>query len=363
MTAILWANWLPARSQPVDTLIRPEALRSIVPLSPSAMQTMQNWTLWVQSILEWKNPRKIIIVWPCSADYPEPMLIYWEKLARLAEEVKERILIVCRFYTNKPRTVWWEWAFKWVSRWTPDGVIDINKWLLSNRALAIQLLEMWLPLADEMTHELLMEHEADILSYVALWARTSESPSHREVISGQNIPFWIKNPRDGDIADMVNWIESAQYPDYYIGWDGNIHSTQWNPWAHGVLRWWKKWPNYWRENLVKAHKEMNSPKRKPLINKGMVIDASHDNVARKLDGTKDPLDQANVVHNVLKDLQDADSEIRELVKGFMIESYLRTGNQKCENWTRWEDWLSYTDPCMWWDETESLIKEIADQAI
>jgi 3-deoxy-7-phosphoheptulonate synthase len=288
----------------------------------------------IRKILTWEDSRKILIIWPCSADFEDSLNEYAEFLAKINDEVKDRIFIIMRFYTWKPRTInWWKWMIQ-------DGIKGV-------REMWIKLTEKHnLPLADEMLNPHLLDYVDDIYTYLAIWARSTENQYHREVSSWLYIPVWMKNPTSWNIEIMVNSIKAWQYSHTYNG-TRQVYETEWNPFCHWILRWWENWSNYSLEHILKAYHLME----KGIKNPSLIIDTSHDNW--RINGVKHPENQVNILKSVMKDIQEK-PELLDFVKWFMVESYLFDWKQD-EKIEYPKHWLSLTDPCIWLEKTKELI--------
>jgi 3-deoxy-7-phosphoheptulonate synthase len=311
-----------------------------------------------REILSGSDPRLLMVVGPCSAWPTEAVEQYAERLARLQEDVRERIFLNLRCYIQKPRT-----TLGWPGPLTqPDPLspkADIRSGIWECRKM------MWkvgkaLPLADEMLFTNNEGYFAGMLSYIALGARSSADQEHRFIASGlfeheDDCPVGVKNPTDGTIDVGVDGVECAQQP-HEFAWRRNQVETAGNPYAHLVLRGGKQNINYDPASIARASQLLTDPKRN-IRNPAIIVDASHDN-CRNGHG-KDPLLQEDVVHSIMTGkLRNRDSY--QYVKGVMVESFLQRGSQKISpDMTR--DGLSITDPCLGWDDTERLIRETADQ--
>jgi len=334
-------------SKIVDTLIGHEALKARIPLWEKATQTVVSATNRANSIIqEPSSSKQLLIVWPCSADFEDSLLQYWEFIAKMREKYKQSGLeIIMRYYTGKPRTIWW---WKWLANSNPGEEADTNKGIEESRRIAVKLLGMGVPLADEMLHPELIRHFDDIYSYLAVGARSTENQYHREVASGLDMPVWMKNPTSGDLSVMLNSIQAWQSPSHYTIGDSVIDSIG-NSGVHGILRWGTN-PNYDIESL-KQLEGLIEKRGDKIKNPGIIIDASHDN-SKWTDGKKDPMKQGEVVTQVIKD------KATNLVRGYMIESYLQTGRQEYSDSAI--HGLSLTDGCIWIEETERIIQTVVD---
>ncbi len=325
------------------------------PLSVKAQEKVMLDVREVQNILSGKDNRLLIIVGPCSAWPKEAVLVYAQKLLLLSEKIKDKIKLVMRVYIQKPRTTK-GWLGP-VNQPDPFLEADIAKGVKYTREMMVQILELGLPIADEA----LFTHNAkgflELLSWVAIGARSSEDQEHRIFASAIDCAVGIKNPTHGSIEVGVNSIVAAQFPHVAV-FDGNEVQTHGNPFAHLVLRGGNGGPNYSNTHLKEALLQME---KHNIKNQSVIIDCSHDNCV--VDGKKDPKKQAEIALGVLKNISK-EPNLKNLVKGFMLESFLKAGSQKLDiNNPESLDkgGLSITDPCLGFEETEKLLLDLAEK--
>lgn len=338
----------------IKKLPNAEEIIQAYPLSEAGYEMVARNKEEVRAILSGKDERLLVVVGPCSAWPYDATLEYAERLKKFNEKVKDRLKLVLRVYIQKPRTT---------KGWTgpvnqPDPFIpsDIEAGMHYSRSLMVKVLEMGLPIADEAVFTGNARGFIELLSWVAVGARSTEDQEHRIFASAIDCPVGMKNPTSGTIEIGVNSIVAAQHGHTAV-FEGNQVETQGNPYAHLVLRGGLDRPNYHVEDLYKAKKFLE---KHQVSNPAIMIDASHDNC--KIDGVKDPLQQTNVAHEVLAALK-LHPELRKLVKGFMFESFIKSGCQKLESLTTEtvdRSGLSITDPCLSWEQTEKLLMEIAE---
>jgi 3-deoxy-7-phosphoheptulonate synthase len=309
----------------------------------------------VKDILTGRDDRLLLIVGPCSAWPYEPVVEYAKKLKKLSDDVKDKVKIVMRLYIQKPRTTK-GWTGP-VNQPDPFKPADIENGIFYCRKLMIEMINIGLPIADEA----LFTHNAkgflELLSWVAIGARSAEDQEHRIFASAIGAPAGIKNSTSGSISVGVNSVIAVQHPHTAV-FDGNQVETMGNDYAHIVLRGGESGPNYHIEDIMQAKRLMEE---KEVKNPAIIIDASHDNC--KINGTKTIERQVQVVHEVVNNLREF-PELRKVVKGFMIESFLKDGSQKVDSNNSDAidmDGLSITDPCVGWDKTEKLIRELAEK--
>jgi 3-deoxy-7-phosphoheptulonate synthase len=324
---------------------------SQIPLSDNGYQSILKHRNEIKDILAGRDNRLLLIVGPCSAWPYDAVLKYAECLVKLNEQYKAKVKLVMRVYIQKPRTI---------KGWTgpvnqPDPLLpaDIAKGIIYARNLMVKVVEMGLPIADEA----LFTHNArgflELLSWVAIGARSTEDQEHRIFASSIDCPVGMKNPTHGSLKIGVNGILAAQHP-HVVVFDGYEVETDGNPFAHLVLRGGDGKPNYSIADITEAAKYI---KAGDVANPSIIVDVSHDNCL--VDGKKDYNAQSSIVLQVLDSLEQA-PELKPLIKGFMLESFIKPGNQNAETANPIDmGGLSITDPCLGWDETEQLIKEIA----
>jgi len=335
---------------PVDDIIQ------AIPLSKAGYQQVAQDREEVKAILEGTDPRLLMIVGPCSAWPKEAVLIYAKKLLALNEQIKHALKIVMRVYIQKPRTTK-GWTGP-VNQPDPLSYPDIEAGIRYTREMMVKVIEMGLPIADEA----LFTHNArgflELLTWVAIGARSAEDQEHRIFASAIDCPVGLKNPTYGSLAVAVNSVMAAQYAHVAV-FDGYEVQTNGNPHAHLVLRGSSQdGPNYSLAHLeeVKQHME-----KQQIKNPAVMIDASHDNCM--INGKKDPSQQPQVVWDVIESLA-ARPDLKKLVKGFMIESFLKEGTQKIEGKSHLDidmQGLSITDPCLSWERTETMLLELANR--
>ena len=305
----------------------------------------------IARIFEGKSDRFLLIIGPCSADRMDSVLDYVSRLGRLQEKVKDKIWIVPRIYTNKPRTTGGGYKGL-VHQPDPESKPDMLKGIIAQRELHQKaILESGLTCADEMLYPEDFRYLSDLLSYMAVGARSVENQEHRLVASGAGIPVGMKNPTGGDLSVMMNSITAAQgqHVFLYRGWE--VESLG-NPHAHAILRGYvdkhgQTYPNYHYEDLIQLY---DLYQERNLANPAVIIDTNHANSGKKY------LEQIRIAKEVIHSCR-LSGQIRKLVKGLMIESYIEDGNQKIGGGCYGK---SITDPCLGWEKTEDLICEIAE---
>lgn len=298
-----------------------------------------------------KSDKFLLIIGPCSADRTDSVIDYMTRLARVQEKVSDKILIIPRVYTNKPRTTG-DGYKGMVHQPNPNEKPDMLKGIVAIRQLHTKVIEeTGLFCADEMLYPENYGYLSDLLSYVAVGARSVENQQHRLTGSGMDVPVGMKNPTSGDYSVMMNSIIAARHAHTFIynGWEVR---SKGNPLSHAILRGsvnkhGQSLPNYHYEDLIRCY---NAFCEKNLDNKALIVDANHSN------SNKQYLEQIRICKEVLHSTRHSE-DIKSLVKGFMIESYIEDGCQKIEDGIYGK---SITDPCLGWEKSERLILDIAD---
>lgn len=329
----------------------PQEVISMYPLTEQMEKQKQENDREIRAAFSGESNKFILVVGPCSADREDAVLDYIERLRRVQEKVSDKILIIPRIYTNKPRTT--GAGYKGMLHQSdPHGSPDMLKGLLAIRRLHVKVLEQTgFSGADEMLYPENHRYLADVLSYVAVGARSVENQQHRLTASGLDLPVGMKNPTSGDLSVMINAITAAQsgHVFSYGGWEVSSHG---NSLAHAILRGFvnrhgQTYPNYHYEDLSTLYELYQ---KSELKNPAVIVDTNHSNSGKKY------LEQIRIAKEVLHSTRHS-ADIHKFVKGLMIESYLEDGCQKIG-----EDIYgkSITDPCLGWEKTERLIYDIAD---
>ena len=332
-------------------VISPEVLQELYSLTPEQKTQKEIRDAQIRAIITGESDKFLLIIGPCSADHEDSVCEYITRLAKMQEKVEEKILIVPRIYTNKPRTTG-EGYKGMVHQPDPEKQPNLLAGLVAIRKMHIRAIkETGLTAADEMLYSENWQYVDDILSYVAIGARSVEDQQHRLTASGMDIPVGMKNPTSGDYTVMMNSCLAGQHPHtfLYSGWEAH---TDGNPLTHCILRGalnkhGRSISNYHYEDLrllYESYQKFN------LVNHSCIVDANHNNSGKKFD------EQPRIVKEVIHS-RNYDPDIKELVKGVMVESYIEDGNQPVGGGCYGK---SITDPCLGWDKTERLLKEVAD---
>lgn len=329
----------------------PKEIKEQFPMSDDLVKIKKERDREIHRIFTGEDNRLALIIGPCSADNEDSVIDYISRLIPVQEKVRDKILIIPRIYTNKPRTTG-DGYKGMVHQPNPERSSDMLEGIIAIRRLHTRAIaETGFTCADEMLYPENQRYLSDLLSYVAVGARSVEDQQHRLVASGIPCPVGMKNPTSGDISVMLNSITAAQHSHTFIyrGWE--VVSTG-NPLTHAILRGsvnkhGQSQPNYHYEDLIRLH-EMYSACN--LQNMGVIVDTNHANSGKKY------MEQIRICKEVLHSCRLSE-EINTMVKGFMIESYIEDGNQKIGDGVYGK---SITDPCLGWEKTEKLIYEIAD---
>lgn len=305
----------------------------------------------IADVFTGKSDRLILVIGPCSADREDAVLDYISRLAKLQEKVADKILIIPRIYTNKPRTTG-DGYKGMVHQPDPNAAEDMLEGIVSIRRLHTRAIEeTGFFCADEMLYPENYRYLSDLLGYVAVGARSVENQQHRLTASGIDIPVGMKNPTGGDFHVMLNSITAAQHSHTFLyrGWECQSSG---NPLAHAILRGYvskhgESHPNYHFEDLAFLYKEYTA---RELKNPALIVDANHSNSGKKY------LEQSRICKDVLHSAAHS-PEIKSILKGFMIESYIEDGAQKVGDGVYGR---SITDPCLGWEKTERLIYDLAE---
>ncbi len=329
----------------------PDEIKEEFPLSKEMLAIKKSRDEEIKKVFTGESNKFIAIVGPCSADNEDAVCEYVSRLARVNEKVQDKLILIPRIYTNKPRTT--GDGYKGiVHQPDPEKGTDFLQGLIAMRKMQLRAMEeSGLTAADEMLYPENWGYVSDILSYVAIGARSVEDQQHRLVVSGFDVPAGMKNPTSGDISVMLNSVYAAQHPHPFIyrGWEVN---TTGNPLAHTILRGTvnkhgQNLPNYHYEDLSLLLEKYNE---RDLVNPACIVDANHSNSGKKYE------QQVRIVKEIMHS-RKSNADIHNLVKGVMIESYLVEGCQKIGEHIYGK---SITDPCLGWDATEELLYYLAD---
>ena len=333
-------------------VISPEVLQELYSLTPEQKAQKEIRDAQIRAIITGESDKFLLIIGPCSADHEDSVCEYITRLAKMQEKVEEKILIVPRIYTNKPRTTG-EGYKGMVHQPDPEKQPNLLAGLVAIRKMHIHAIRTsGMTCADEMLYPENYRYLSDLLSYVAVGARSVEDQQHRLTVSGMEVPAGMKNPTSGDLAVMLNSVVAAQGGHRFIYRSWEVETTG-NELAHTILRGavnkhGEAIPNYHYEDLRLLWEKYQE---KNLKNPAVIVDTNHSNSNKQYD------QQVRIAKEVLHSRQ-IDPELHTLVKGLMIESYIEPGNQKigCDHIYG----KSITDPCLGWEESERLLYTIAE---
>ena len=329
----------------------PMEVKERYPLTMQLEELVARRAKEIADIFTGASDKLLLIIGPCSADNEDSVIDYISRLRTVQDKVADKIYIIPRIYTNKPRTTG-DGYKGMLHQPDPAEKPDMYKGIVAIRQLHIRALaETGFSCADEMLYPENYRYLSDVLGYVAVGARSVENQQHRLVSSGLDVPVGMKNPTSGDISVMMNAITAAQHKHTFIYRNWEVHSSG-NPLAHAILRGYmnkhgQSLPNYHYEDLVYLAETYAAS---GLANPALIVDTNHSNSGKKY------LEQVRITKEVLHSTRH-NADVKKLVKGFMIESYLEDGAQKIGEcvWGK-----SITDPCLGWEKTERLIYDIAE---
>ena len=330
----------------------PKKVKEAFPLTEEMKAVKAKRDESIRGVFDGSLDKFILIIGPCSADHKEPVLEYISRLRRVEEQVSDKIIIIPRIYTNKPRTTGQGYKGM-LHQPDPEEKPDMYHGIVAIRDLHLSALRDYgFSCADEMLYPDNHRYLSDLLSYVAVGARSVENQQHRLTASGIGIPVGMKNPTGGDLGVMMNSIVAAQSSHTFIyrGWEV---TSDGNPYAHAILRGYVDYTgrsvsNYHYEDLLRVEELYE---KSNLTNPSIIVDTNHNNSGKKY------LEQIRIAKDIVHS-RNQNADIKRLVKGLMIESYLEDGAQSTGEHVFGK---SITDPCLGWEKTEQLIFDIADK--
>ena len=329
----------------------PKELKEEFPASDKIQKIKAERDAEIRAIFEGKNDKLLLVIGPCSADREDAVLEYIGRLVKVQEKVKDKIFIIPRIYTNKPRTVGTGYKGM-LHQPDPEKKEDMLKGIISIRELHKRAIEeTGFTCADEMLYPENWGYVEDLLSYVAIGARSVEDQQHRLTVSGFDVASGMKNPTSGDFSVMLNSVYAAQHPHHFV-YRGYEVETTGNPLTHVVLRGavskhGNSTQNYHYEDLIRL---CDMYAKMDLVNPAAIIDANHSNSGKQFK------EQIRIVKEVMHNRQ-LSQDIHNMVKGVMIESYIEEGSQKIHDHIYGK---SITDPCLGWEDSKKLIYDIAE---
>jgi len=330
----------------------PAEVKKEYPLSQRMEQIKAERDDEIKAVFDGNSDKFILVIGPCSADHKEPVIEYMSRLRRLYEQVADKMIIIPRVYTNKPRTTGQGYKGM-LHQPDPEAKPDMYKGIVAIRDLHLTVLRDYdFSCADEMLYPENYRYLSDLLSYVAIGARSVENQQHRLTASGISAPVGMKNPTGGDLGVMMNSIVAAQssHTFLYRGWEV---TSDGNSYAHAILRGYidyagRNVSNYHYEDLLRVEELYE---KYNLTNPSVIVDTNHNNSGKKY------LEQVRIAKDIVHS-RNQNPDIRRLVKGLMIESYLEDGAQGAGDHVFGK---SITDPCLGWEKTERLILDLAEK--
>ena len=330
----------------------PQEVKNDYPLNERMAEEKAQRDTNIKAVFDGKSDKFLLIIGPCSADHSEPVLEYIGRLKRIEEQVSDKIIIIPRIYTNKPRTTGQGYKGM-LHQPDPEAKPDMYKGIVAIRELHLAALRDYgFSCADEMLYPENYRYLSDLLSYVAVGARSVENQQHRLTASGIGAPVGMKNPTSGDLSVMMNSIVAAQSSHTFIYGDWEV-TSEGNPYAHAILRGYVDYTgrsisNYHYEDLLRVEELYE---KSNLTNPSIIVDTNHNNSGKKY------LEQIRIAKDIVHS-RNQNTDIKRLVKGLMIESYLEDGAQSTGEHVFGK---SITDPCLGWEKTERLILDIAEK--
>lgn len=335
----------------VNRIISAEEAKAAVPMTEELTAIKEERDKQLRAIIDGSDKRKVIIIGPCSADNEDAVVDYVSRLAKLEEEVKDKLMLMPRIYTEKPRTKGEGYKGMFHSPNPQTGKTDIQNGICNLRHMHIRAIrESGLTAADEMLYPDNLDYVSDFLSYIAIGARSTENQQHRLVASGIDVPVGVKNPMNGSFSVTLNSIYAAQIPNEfkYGGWQ--VRTTG-NKYAHAVLRgivdvYGNNIPNYHYEDVIRFYEQYL---KQHLANPAIIIDTNHSNSG------KNAFEQIRIAKEIFNNMQY--ENFNTVVKGLLVESYIEDGNQRVDGGVYGK---SVTDPCLGWAKSERLIRDLAE---
>ena len=330
----------------------PQEVKKEFPLTERMIKVKEERDKAIKAVFDGHSDKFLLIIGPCSADHSEPVLEYISRLQSVQKQVEDKIIIIPRIYTNKPRTTGQGYKGM-LHQPDPEAKPDMYKGITAIRELHLAALRDFdFSCADEMLYPENYRYLSDLLSYVAVGARSVENQQHRLTASGIEVPVGMKNPTGGDLGVMMNSIVAAQISHTFIyrGWEVTGAG---NPYAHAILRGYiglggRSTSNYHYEDLLRVEELYE---KSNLVNPSVIVDTNHNNSGKKY------LEQIRIAKDIVHS-RNQNTDIKRLVKGLMIESYLEDGAQSPDEHVFGK---SITDPCLGWEKTEQLIYDLADK--
>jgi len=305
----------------------------------------------ISDIVNFRDSRLLVVTWPCSIHNTSEAIEYAKKLVEVKKDYPN-LFIVMRTYFEKPRTtVWWKGL---INDPDLDGRCNIDKWLYLARELLLEINKMWIPTAVEFLDTLTPQYFADLISWWAIWARTTESQEHRKLVSWLSMPVGFKNWTTWNVKVAIDAINAAKSSHMFLGvnktWKMATMKTSWNPDGHLILRWWSNGPNYKEEYIIDASLRLNDSK----VDTGIIVDLSHAN------SLKDHKKQFIVWHNIAKQIEDWDEKIVWVMIEWNLKEWAQSYTPGIDNMDDLKSWVSITDKCVDWEINKRILSRLND---
>lgn len=337
------------RVDEISEIITPKELISKYPLNEKIVNFISSSRKTVSDIINLANQRLLVITWPCSIHNPDEALKYAELLKNIQAK-NPHLFLVMRTYFEKPRTtIWWKWLMNDPNL---DDSCDINYWIEIARDLLLKINKMWIPTAVEFLDIITPQYIWDLVTWWAIWARTTESQEHRKLASWLSMPVWFKNWTNWDIQIAIDAIKSASVSHTFLwatkDWKIAIVKTTWNPDWHIILRWWSSWPNYSQEHISETINKLT----KSWIFTWIIIDFSHANSGKK------HKNQPIVCENVAKQIEEWNKKIVWVMIEWNINAWNQSFTPGKDDKNMIKPWVSITDECVDWETNIKMIDRL-----
>lgn len=337
------------RVDEISEIITPKELIWKYPLDEEIVQFIDLSRKSVSNIINLTDPRLLVITWPCSIHNADEALEYAELLKKIQKN-NHHLFLVMRTYFEKPRTtIWWKWL---INDPHLDDSCDIKAWLEIARSLLLKINKMWIPTAVEFLDTITPQYIRDLVTWWAIWARTTESQEHRKLVSWLSMPVWFKNWTSWDIQIAIDAIKSASCSHTFLwttkDWKVARIKTTWNPDWHIILRWWSSWPNYSKEHIS----EITDKLTKSWITTWIVVDFSHANSGKKHEN------QPIVCEDVARQIEDWNKKIVWVMIEWNINAWNQSFTPGKDDKSKIKPWVSITDACVDWETNMKMIDRL-----
>jgi len=334
------------RIEEINEPITPIELIEKLPIKEEENNFIKNSRQTISDIVNMEDDRLLVITGPCSIHNTSEAIEYAKKLVNIKDEYPN-LFIVMRTYFEKPRTtIWWKGL---INDPDLDGSCNIDKWLYLARELLIEINKIWIPTSTEFLDTLTPQYFADLISWWAIWARTTESQEHRKLVSWLSMPVWFKNWTAWDIKVAIDAIWAAKSSHVFLSvnksWQLATIKTSWNPDGHLILRWWSAWPNYKEEHIIDASINLD----KSLIKTGIIVDFSHAN------SSKNHKKQGIVASNISKQIRNWEKRIVWVMIEWNLHEWAQSYTPWIDDKSKLKHWVSITDECVNWKMNNKIL--------